>query len=497
MPPGAVRTVADLARRLGTGIVGDPAAAGLAVTGIGDDSRTLAAGDAYVALPGEHRHGLDFEEQAAAAGAVVVVSDRPARTLPTLLTATPRAEVGPLAAWFHGSPSHRLSVLGVTGTNGKTSTAHFVDAGLTATGASSGLICGTCIRGPGLDVVPERTTPEATTLQRTLAHFVREGVGACAMEVSSHAVVQHRVDGTRYHVMAFTNLGHDHLDYHGSMEQYFAAKAAMFTPDRTAAAAIDIDDPYGARLAATTRVATWTCSLRHPAADVYADRIECDGAGSRFVVHSPSGDVAVALTTLGPHQVANAVVALTALLADGRDVEAAAAGIAAMHGVPGRCEPVWAGQRYLALVDYMHNPHWQRALLPYLRTLASGRLILVLGARGCRDHTKRAPLGRAAAEYADLVVVTDDSPEDEDPAALRAAVLAGAHEVRDPHTRVVEIPDRRTAFDEAVTAAGPGDVVVVAGRGTDPVQRFGSRVVRFDDHAQLHGAIVADRPRTR
>jgi UDP-N-acetylmuramoyl-L-alanyl-D-glutamate--2,6-diaminopimelate ligase len=480
--------VADIAAFLRAPIIGPVDASGT-VRDVVDDSRTLRPGDAYVAIPGRRCHGLDFQEHAAAAGAVVAISDRPSAVLPSLVVDDPRAVVGPLAAWFHRTPSREVRVFGVTGTNGKTSTAHFLEAGLAAAGETAGLISGARIRRPGWDEVPARTTPEAATLQRTLAHFHREGVTACAMEVSSHAVTQHRVDGVNFRAMAFTNLSHDHLDYHGTMEAYYATKASMFSADRTQIAVVNLDDHYGARLAATIGPTTWTCSTVHPSADVYADGISCSDSEGRFTAHSPFGTAQVRLQVLGPHQIANAVLALTSLVADGIDIGAAADGISALVGIPGRCEPVRAGQPFTAIVDYMHNTAGQYALLPYLRSLTTGRLILVVGATGGRDHSKRRPLGQVAATYADMVIVTDESPEDDDPEALRAEVVTGARLAG--HARVFEEPDRHRALEAAVSAARSGDVIVVAGRGSDAVQRYGSRTSHFDDHAHLHDIITA------
>lgn len=419
----------------------------------------------------------------------MVISDRPSSVLPTLVVDDPRAVVGPLAAWFHGQPSRAVRIFGVTGTNGKTSTAHFLDAGLAAAGETTGLISGARVRGPGWQLVPTRTTPEAVTLQRTLAHFRRQGVSACAVEVSSHAVHQRRVDGTRFRAMAFTNLGHDHLDYHRNMEEYYATKAAMFSVDRAQIAVVNVDDPYGRRLAADSTRTTWTCSTVDPLADVYVDNVSCSRTGSRFTAHTPRGAARVHLQTLGPHQIANAALAVACLVADGVAIDAVADGISALKNVPGRCEPVHAGQSFTAIVDYMHNTAGQRALLPYLRSLTDGRLILVIGATGGRDPSKRQPLGEVAASYADVVIVTDESPEDDDPATLRADVLAGARHTG--RARVVEEPDRRRAFEVAVAAAQPGDVVVVAGRGSDTVRRYGARRTHFDDRAHLHHVIAA------
>lgn len=485
---GSAVTVGDVAAFLGAPVIGSPAVSVAELRDVVDDSRQLRPGDAYIAIPGRRWHGLDFEDQAAAAGAVVAISDRPSAVLPSLVVDDPRAVVGPLAAWFHRTPSRDVRVFGVTGTNGKTSTAHFLEAGLAAAGETTGLISGARIRGPNCDVVPARTTPEAATLQRTLAHFHREGVTACAMEVSSHGIRQHRVDGTAFRSMAFTNLGPDHLDYHGTMEAYYETKATMFTADRTRIAVVNIDDAHGTRLATHTTATAWTCSTVSPSADVYADDIKCSDSGSRFTAHTPHGQARVCLQVLGPHQIANAMLALTSLVADGLDLDAVADGISSLTSIPGRCQRVRAGQPFTAIVDYMHNTAGQQALLPYLRSLTAGRLILVVGATGNRDRSKRRPMGHLAAIYADIVIVTDESPEDDDPAAIRADVLAGARHAG--HATVVEEPDRHRAIEFAVSSARPGDVVVVAGRGSDTVRRYGSRTSHFDDHAQLHHVIA-------
>ncbi|UYP20885.1 UDP-N-acetylmuramoyl-L-alanyl-D-glutamate--2,6-diaminopimelate ligase [Rhodococcus sp. Z13] len=458
------------------------------ITGIGDDSRTVQPGDLYVALPGRRFHGLDFEEEAAARGAVAVLSDRPSRRLPTLLVDRPRERVGALASWIFGHPSQELPVYGVTGTNGKTSATYLLDAALAATGLVTGLIGGVVVRGPAGACPATRTTPEAAVVQRTLAGFRDQGVGAVTMEVSSHAVSQHRVDGVRFRTVAFTNLARDHLDFHGTMERYFAAKAALFTAERTRAAVVNVDDEYGRRLRAAVNVPVWTHSMRDPSADVYADAIRCDLAGTAFTVHTPVGSAPVRLSLLGPHQVANALTALTSIVAAGGDVVRAAAGLETLAGVPGRLERVESGRDVLALVDYMHNTAGQHELLPFLRSLApERRLILVISATGERDPGKRFPLGHTAATYADVVVVTDDSPLSEDPHVLREAVAEGAFAANG--ARVIVEADRRRAFEIAASCAGPGDVIVAAGRGCEPRLVAGETVRAFDDRDELRRAL--------
>ena len=489
------RTVGDLARFLGGSVVGgtigpSQRVGDQAIADICDDSRHVRTGDAYVAIPGRRWHGLDFENIAADAGAVVAISDRPARTLPTIVVPDPRRSVGPVAAWFHGDPSRELDVFGVTGTNGKTSCAHFLHAGIEATGARGGLLSGAQIVGPGLRFTPGRTTPEATVLQRTLATFRRHGATAAALEVSSHAVAERRVDGIGFRAMAFTNLSPDHLDFHGSLSEYFDTKAQLFTAARTDTAVVNADDEYGRRLLRRAEVPTWTCSTSDPGAQVWAGDITVpDSCGARFTAHTPVGRVPVDLQVLGPHQVPNALLALTTLVSAGFDLDAVAHGLSSVRSIAGRCEPVHAGQPFRALVDYMHNPAGQRALLPYLRSTTTGRLIVVVGATGDRDPAKRGELGRYAASIADIVVVTDESPGTEDPAAIRAAVLAGAR--ASTSARVVEVADRLAAFEYASALARAGDTVVVTGRGSDTRRQYGSHTSMFDDHAELYSVLRA------
>nr|WP_232238075.1 UDP-N-acetylmuramoyl-L-alanyl-D-glutamate--2,6-diaminopimelate ligase [Rhodococcus sp. 2G] len=458
------------------------------ITGISDDSRTVRPGDLYVALPGHHAHGLDFEAEAATHRAVAVLSDRPSRLLPAFVVDRPRGVVGPLASWILGHPSHDLQVHGITGTNGKTSATYLLDTALAATGVVTGMIGGVVVRGPAGTRPATRTTPEASVVHRTLAEFRDQGVQAVTLEVSSHGISQGRVDGVRFRTVAFTNLGPDHLDFHHTMEQYFAAKAALFTADRTQTAVVNIDDEYGRRLAASVDVPLWTHSTCDARADVYADSIRCDLHGTCFTVHTPAGSAPVRLSLLGPHQVANALTALTSVAAVDGDVLQAAAGLETLAGVPGRLERVDAGEGVLALVDYMHNTSGQRELLPFLRSLApERRLVLVISATGERDPGKRFPLGHTAATYADVVVVTDDSPLSEDPRVLRDAVAEGAFAARS--ARVVVEADRRRAFDIAVAHTGPGDVVVVAGRGCEPRLVSGDTVQVFDDRDELRRAL--------
>lgn len=487
-------TLGELAELVGAE---PPADVAVAIRGVCDDSRSVVPGNLYLALPGRHVHGLEFEAEAAARGAVAVMSDRASRLLPTIVVDDPRRWAGPVSSHIHCHPSTGFDVYGVTGTNGKTSTTYLLASTLAALGERVGMMTGITICGPSGISPAARTTPEAAVLQRTLAEFRDDGVTAAAMEVSSHGVVQGRVDATRFAAMVFTNLGRDHLDFHGSMENYYAAKASLFTADRTNIGVVGVDDAYGRRLSATVDVPHWTFSTVDHSADVFGDHIVCDASGTSFVARTPLGSYPIALPLLGRHQVCNALAALTPLVATGRNLDTAIAGIEAVTCVPGRLERVRAGQSFMALVDYVHNMSGQRQLLPYLRSLTTGQLIIVLGATGDRDPGKRFPLGTTAATFADVVIVTDESPFSEDAATIRNAVAAGAAAAR--HAEVIVEPDRRRAFTVAAALAQPADVLVAVGRGCDQYQTYGAATRPFDDRRELWKVLYdnATAPATR
>ncbi|WP_459549593.1 UDP-N-acetylmuramoyl-L-alanyl-D-glutamate--2,6-diaminopimelate ligase [Nocardia sp. X0981] len=457
------------------------------ITGISQDSRLVTAGEVYAALPGSNHHGATFAAEAAARGAVAAISDRPCPALPTFVVDDPRRVLGPLASWIYDHPSRELDVFGVTGTNGKTSTSYLLSAGLSGAGAENGLISGVTIRGPWGAHPAARTTPEASELQRTLAAFRARGVSAVALEVSSHALALHRVDGIHFRVGVFTNLGSDHLDFHSDLEGYYSAKAKLFSPERSEAAVINIDDEYGRRLAAAVEIPQHTFSTASTAADFYADTIAADEHGTSFVLHTADRTAAVELRLLGPHQVDNALGALAALATAGVDLDAAIAGMENLDCVPGRMQRVDAGQPFLAFVDYMHNTAGQQRQFPYLRSLTDGKVIAVVGATGERDPSKRGPLGLTAATFADTVIVTDESPFSDSPAELRHDIAAGAHAA--DHAEVLLEPDRADAIAVAVARARPGDVLVVAGRGHDPVQTYDTSTRAFDDRTELRRAL--------
>ncbi|MFL6129128.1 MAG: UDP-N-acetylmuramoyl-L-alanyl-D-glutamate--2,6-diaminopimelate ligase [Mycobacteriales bacterium] len=486
----AAHRLADLARALGL-----PApAADAAVTGLTHDSTAVRPGDLLAALPGSRTHGARFAAAAAAAGATAVFTD-PAGAelaaragLPVLVAERPRALLGRLAALVNGDPTAGMLVIGVTGTNGKTTTAYLLEEGLRAAGHVTGLIGTVETRVAGESVPATRTTPEATDLQASFAAMAERGVTAVAMEVSSHALALGRVDGTRFTAAAYTNLSQDHLDFHGGMEAYFAAKALLFD-GRAEHEVVTVDDPYGRRL---VRPSTVTVSA---AGDVTADwravEVAPEPTGSTgFRVLGPDRvDLPAAVQLPGTFNVANALLAVATLVTVGVPAPAAVRGVAS-RDVPGRMEKVDLGQGYVAVVDYAHTPAAVERLLAALRPTVPGRLILVLGAGGDRDRAKRPLMGAAGATGADVLIVTDDNPRSEDPAAIRAAVLGGALGVPAAgRGEVVEVPDRRAAVAEAVRRARPGDAVVVAGKGHEQGQEIGAVVHPFDDRTALVQAL--------
>lgn len=500
------RTLADVCARLGL-----PAAApqgGTAqvrVTGVTHDSRAVQPGDLYAALPGSRAHGADFAADVVGLGAVAVLTDEAGRErasasgLPVLVLEDPRHRLGALAAWIYGEPAADLLLVGTTGTNGKTTTSYLLEACLAAAGRRTGLI-GTVETRVGEErVASVRTTPESTDLQALLAVMRERGADAVAMEVSSHALVLGRVDGLVFDVALFTNLTQDHLDFHGTLENYFQAKASLFTPGRSRVGVVDVDDPYGARLAREASVPVVTVS---PSGEAEAEwrvverTVEADGARTRFTLLHRSGRRVDAVAPLpGDFNVANTALAVVACAVADVDVEAAVRGLEGFAGVPGRLERVGdqgdlGGAGPLAFVDYAHTPDAVDTVLRTLRQVVAGRLAVVLGAGGDRDRDKRPGMGAAAARWADLVVVTDDNPRSEDPATVRAAVLAGAREqAARSGARVLEVAGRREAVRTAVRGLGPGDAVVVAGKGHEQGQEVAGVVHPFDDREVLRAAL--------
>lgn len=490
---------------LGVGLKSGMTATDVQVSGVTHDSHAVRPGDLYAALPGVHTHGARYGTEAVSRGAVAVLTDPAGAALfepapvPVLIHDTPRTVLGEVAARVYGHPARRVLLIGVTGTNGKTTTTHLLVDALAACGHTTGLI-GTVGTRIGTDwVATARTTPEATDVHALLAVMVERGVSAVAMEVSSHALVFGRVDGLVFDLAVFTGLSRDHLDFHGDLESYFAAKAELFSPERARAGLVCVDDEWGRRLAGSTRLpALATYGVGEGGQWQPASVREVPG-GSQLQVRAPDDRVVdVHLHLPGIFNVANAIGAIAATVLTGGDLGAAAAGVSGTGGVPGRMERVpdpVPGRGLVALVDYAHTPDAIERSLVAARAGIDGRLVAVVGAGGDRDPGKRADMGAAAAALADLVVVTDDNPRSEDPAAIRAAVRAGAS----GPAAVVEIGDRAAAIDYAVTHAGPGDVVVVLGKGHEQGQETGGEVLPFDDRVELARAlgqpVTAGRPR--
>jgi UDP-N-acetylmuramoyl-L-alanyl-D-glutamate--2,6-diaminopimelate ligase len=493
-------SIAELAARLGAEPPEPPSDA--VVTGVTHDSRAVQVGDIYAALPGARTHGARFATVARDGGAVACLTDADgadeaaAAGLATYVVEDPRRVLGPLAAWIYGEPARALTTIGVTGTNGKTTTAYLLEAGLRAAGRATGLI-GTIETRIGDEAVPSvRTTPESTDLQALFAVMLERGVDAVAMEVSSHALALGRVDGTTFDVAVFTNLSQDHLDFHPDLESYFQAKASLFTPEHARVAVLDVDDAHGARLAGLAAEAGLPVVTVSPGGNPKAawrvQDVVGAATGSTFTLRGP-GDVAVRAGTrlLGVFNVDNAALAVVALVAVGADPAVAAAGVAACPGVPGRMERVETGAKFLALVDYAHSPDSLELLLGTARGLLEpgGRLIVVVGAGGDRDPYKRSIMGAIAVRGADVVVLTSDNPRSEDPLAILAAMRAGADGV--PGGAVEVEPDRRAAIELAVRTARPGDVVVVAGKGHEQGQEIAGVIHPFDDRVVLRETIMS------
>ena len=459
---------------------------GVVVTGCTHVSRAVQPGDLYAALPGAHAHGADFAEAARDLGAVAVLTDAAGAArvdgLPVVVAEDPRAMLGEVARWVHDDPAAGMLLLGVTGTNGKTTTAFLLEAGLRAAGRSTGLI-GTVSTRIGDDELPKTwiTNPEATDLHAVLALMRERGVDAVAMEVSSHALALGRVDGVRFDVAGFTNLSQDHLEFHATMADYEAAKAQLFTPERSRAAVVNCDDAAGRRIVHTTTLPLTTYGED---ADWSARNVDLRGDGSSFRLVGPDVDMRATVQLPGAFNIDNALCAIATLVTAGVPVEAAVEGIAALPGVPGRMERIEAGQPFLAVVDYAHTPDAVATLLAAVRALTSGRVIVVLGCGGDRDRTKRPMMAAAAAAGADVAFLTSDNPRSEEPGAILAEMSAGAP------TATVE-PDRRTAIELAVREAQPGDAVVVAGKGHESGQEVHGVVTPFDDRVVLREAVLA------
>ncbi|KHL03191.1 UDP-N-acetylmuramoylalanyl-D-glutamate--2,6-diaminopimelate ligase [Sinomonas humi] len=479
------------------------------LTGVSLDSRSVEVGDLYVAVPGSARHGASFVPQAIESGAVAVLTDEAGahllamddgESVPVLVVDDARAAVGPVAALvFENHPGNGSSplLLGVTGTNGKTTTTYFANSLFQALGHRTGLI-GTIEIVAGGEPIPSRlTTPESTDVHALLALMREKGVTAASMEVSSHAIEYRRVDGVRYDAVGFTNLTQDHLDLHVTMEDYFAAKARLFTPERATRGVVVVDDSWGRRLADSAPIPVTTLSLAGNPADWRLTQSERWGLGTAFELAGPDGQSLRLRTGLpGAFNVANAALAALLVHAAGiplERIQRAADDDPFSVEVPGRMQLV--GTRPAAVVDFAHNPDaLERALDAVRPADGTGRVIIVFGATGQRDQTKRPLMGAVAARGADVVIVTDDDPHDEDPAAIRQEVLEGARNedaMWGLHRTIEEVAPRAAAIRRAVEVADEDDVVLVAGRGHEVFQEVKGINHALDDRVELRAALVA------
>ncbi|RKT56892.1 UDP-N-acetylmuramoyl-L-alanyl-D-glutamate--2,6-diaminopimelate ligase [Saccharothrix australiensis] len=467
-----------------------PDRAHVPVSGVTLRAQHVQPGDLFAALPGARAHGADFAAQAVARGAVAVLTDEAgaakAGDVPVLVHPDPREVLGVLASRVYGDPSTRLALFGITGTSGKTTTSYLVDAVLRAAGRVTGLIGTVETRIAGQRLDSALTTPEAPDLHALLAVMAERGVTDVAMEVSSHALRLGRVGGVRFAVAGFTNLSQDHLDFHPDMEDYFRTKARLFD-GRAATEVVCVDTGWGRRLVTP---ATITVSTTGDAAWTASDlRVSATGEQA-FVAHGPDGlAIPVDLRLPGEFNVANALLAIACLHERGIDPDAIRRGLAGVR-VPGRMQRVDEGQDYAAVVDYSHKPQAVALALDAVRARSAGRIITVLGCGGDRDTAKRPLMGEEAARRSDVLIVTDDNPRSEDPAAIRAAMLRGALDLPE-HERgeVLEIGDRASAIRHAVSLARTGDVVVVAGKGHETGQEVAGVVHPFSDVDTLTAAI--------
>jgi UDP-N-acetylmuramoyl-L-alanyl-D-glutamate--2,6-diaminopimelate ligase len=501
----------------GLGAIVPATGAPVEIAGLAYDSRAVGPGTLFFCVPGLRSDGHDFAPAAVRAGAVALVVERHlGLDVPEVRVASTRTAMGPLAARFYEDPTATLEVVGVTGTNGKTTTAFLVRALLQAAGRPCGLL-GTVASivaqrelPPGrssLGSTPasssdaispsasQRTTPEAIDLQGALRAMLDGGDRACAMEVSSHALQLGRTDGVRFAAAIFTNLTQDHLDFHDTMEDYFQAKRRLFVPVAPGVSVINNDDPHGRRLAAELPDAVTFAIDRD--ADYRARDVRVGSDGCRLRLLTPAGERRLALPLRGRFNVANALAALAAVHALGGELDTLLAALERGVHVPGRFEPVEEGQDFLVLVDYAHTPDSLEHVLTAARELidARARVLCVFGAGGDRDRGKRPLMGEIAARLADVVIVTSDNPRSEDPEAIIAEILAGAARARALGTSpVAALADRRAAIGRAVAAARCGDVVVIAGKGHERGQEFAEgRKVPFDDIAVAREALRARR----
>lgn len=464
-----------------------------------DDSRCVTPGCVFVAVKGVTVDGHGFIQDAIAAGASAIIAERPVAGTggtPFVLVRDSHEALGLLAAASCQDPSRRLYVIGVTGTNGKTTVTYLAKAVLEAAGSKVGLL-GTVAYVIGEERLPAaHTTPGAIELQQLLKRMVGRGMEAAVLEVSSHALALNRVAGCEFDVGIFTNLSQDHLDFHAGLEDYFTAKLKLFTTlhTRTAKqnpkrAIVNLDDPYGERVKQACQVPVWTYGLR-VGADIQATQISLSLEGSRFVATTPAGPITVKSRLVGEYNVSNMLAAIGVGLQAGVSRERIEEALEGIQNIPGRFERVEAGQPFTVVVDYAHSEDALLRVLTTLHELKTGRILTVFGCGGDRDRDKRPKMGRVAARWSDVVFLTSDNPRSEDPMAILREVEPGVRDVMDVSPREYHlIPDRRQAIFRAIETARPDDLVVIAGKGHEQVQIVGAERIPFDDRAVARSAL--------
>lgn len=513
--PSTVRavTLLQVAARAGTST--PPDLETVVVTGASVDSTAVTPGDLFGAFAGFKRHGAVFAADAAAAGAVAILTDADGAAqlsdvgIPVLVADDARLAMGEAAALIYGDPSHDLVFVGITGTNGKTTTAYFIDHALAQEHRRRAIMGTVELRIVDEAVESPRTTVEAPVLHALLARMREEGVSAAVTEVSSHAAALERISGAQFAVAVFTNLQWDHLDFHGTMENYLAAKAKLFAPGRAHRGVINVDDQWGRQLADAAQIPIETVATRLEnvatdwalAADwaVTQADVGLDGVGSRFTFRDPRGTLHEGRSPLpGMVNVSNALVAIVAAHAAGIPLTEAIDGVATAHAVPGRMERVIERSDVdpLAIVDYAHTPDALTLALEGVRPITPGKLILIFGSDGDRDQGKRPVMGEIAARLADVIVLTDENPRSEEPAAIRASIRDGIARVRPDLVDVYEVEPRLAAVEYGLRLGSPGDTVIVTGKGHEPTQEVAGVFHRYNDRSaylQAQQLIEAER----
>ncbi|WP_431218229.1 Mur ligase family protein [Leifsonia xyli] len=492
------RPLAQLVAEFGLDCRGD--LDGVEVTGAALASSAVEPGDLYVGVPGRNSHGASYASAAAEAGAVAVLTDEDGAALaaesglPVIVTPDPRAALGAVSAWIYRTDENSATLFGVTGTNGKTSVVYLLNAILGQLGVVSGL-SSTAERRIGDTVITSKlTTPEASELHALLARMREEGVRAAAIEVSAQALSRHRVDGIVFDVVGFTNLSHDHLDDYAAMDDYFAAKLELFQPDRARRGVVTVDSDWGRQLVEQSRIPVATLSSS-PGSDAEWMLTVLDETLTRtsFALEGPDGRrLETSIPLLGAYNAANAALAIVMLVESGYDLDAIGAALERDGGIdayiPGRAERLSGDRGPVVFIDYGHSPDAFLSMLSALRKVTDGRIVMVFGADGDRDTTKRTDMGAIAARGSDALVITDFHPRWEDPAAIRAALLEGARSAV-PELALYEVPDPRAAFRQALSLAGEGDVVLYAGPGHEDYQEVAGQRLPYSAREDVRLAL--------